>query len=404
MAAYIYKARDRSGQVVEGSIELSSKRAVVDQLAKQGCFPITITQQKKKFFGKKVWVKIKRVNNTEVILFSRRMAAMFRAGLNPNRCLNILVQQTHNKGLKKILRDLQVEINAGSSFADALSGHPEMFSKIYVNTVSIGEEGGNLEEVLQRLASFAQKQKNLKESIRSALLYPIIVLLVAVGVIVFLLSFVLPEFATVFERVNVSLPPVTQWMFRMSELVKTQWPIIMTIIIMSIFGMFAFIQTIPGRYFFDRFKLMLPIVGGLVRKVAILRLSRSLELLIRNGINIVRSFEIVSRSVGNVIIGKVLENVCINLRKGGNISTSLQESGEFPPMVVEMIAVGEETGDMEEMLIEISDSYEQEVEYSTKNLTSIIEPVLLVFMAAIVAFVAISMFLPMFDMIGVLEG
>ncbi|MFH0790903.1 MAG: type II secretion system F family protein [Candidatus Omnitrophota bacterium] len=404
MSKFIYKARDKSGQIVEGVLDLPTKRAVLEHLSKNNYFPTQIIQQRSSDLINRLCIRFKGTRLADTILFSRQLATMLRAGLNPTRSLNVLAHQTHSKPLKKAVLQIQADITAGNGLADALAQHPNIFSELYVNNVRVGEEGGNLEEVLKRLASYAQSQKELKERIKSALIYPITVLIVSMGVIAFLVTFVLPKFATVFERVHVPLPALTKWLFNTSRFVMAKWPLIVIGIMSFISAAVMFIQTSSGRYIFDKIKLKLPIFGELVRKVAILRFARSLEILIRNGVNIVRSFEITSRATGNVIINEALENVCLALRKGGTISKPLKDSKEFPLMVTEMIEVGEETGDLEEMLTEIAESFEEDVDRSTKNLTTLIEPILLVFLAGIVAVVALSLFLPMFKMIGVLEG
>ena len=243
MSVYVYKARDKSGQIVEGVLNLPNKRAVIDQLSNQGYYPTEVALQRKFDLFKQLLKQVKSVKLPDTIIFSRQLATMLKAGLTPNRSLNILSEQTQNRSLQKAIRQIQTEVSTGSSFADALSQHPRIFSELYVNTVQVGEESGNLEEVLKRLALYMQSQKELQDRVGSALVYPSVVLVITIGVLGFLVSFVLPKFAVVFARVKVPLPPLTRYLFDFSKFVGAQWLWILTSVGVVITGLFLFSQT-----------------------------------------------------------------------------------------------------------------------------------------------------------------
>lgn len=404
MPIYTYEARDKSGQKVNGQAEFSDEKSALEKLTQQGYFVTEINEGKGDSLGLKgILLAFRGVKKDAIILFSRQLATMLRAGLSLMTCLNVLIKQTEDFKLRSALVAIRNDINAGNSFAQSLSKHPAIFSEIYVNTIRVGEETGSLEEILNRLASFAEWQLNLESRIKGSLFYPAAVITVAIAVVIFLLTFVIPKFAALFSRMNVPLPLITTIMVNIGNFFLKWWILIFAGVIGAIVGIAMFIRTKKGRFIFDRLKFKIPIVGNLVNKVVMLRFSRSLEIMLRNGVNIIKSLEVVSKGVGNVLVAQVLDDVRLNVHKGGGMAEILKQSPYFPPMVVAMITVGEESGSLDQMLVDIADNYEQQVEYISRNLTTMIEPILLVFLAIVVGMVAASLFLPIFKFMKVLR-
>lgn len=403
MPIYIYEARNRDGQKIKSQIESSDKTTAIDKLSNDGYYVIKITQQTKKVVFKKKLFSFGKIKTETLILFSRQLATMLRAGIPLITSLSIIIKQTEEARLRKVVITIRDDINGGSGLAEALSKYPAIFSEIYVNTIRVGEETGNIEEILDRLASFAEWQGNFESRIKASLFYPVTVVIVAIGVVVFLLTFVLPKFAVVFAKVNVPLPLITKIMLNIGDFLRRWWVVIVIGIIGSITGLTMFKNTPRGRFFFDRLQFKIPIVKSLMGKVVILRFCRSLEIMLRNGVNILKSLEVVGNSVGNVVIEQVLNEVSLNIHKGGGVAEILRESVYFPPMVVTMIAVGEETGSLDSMLTEVADNYDRQIEYISRNFTMMIEPVMLIFLAVVVGLIAASLFLPIFQFMKVIK-
>lgn len=377
--------------------------AAIDKLSQDGYCVIKITPQTKKIVFKSNLFSFGKIKTETLVLFSRQLATMLRAGIPLIASLSIVIKQSEEIRLRKVVITIRDDINGGSSLADALSKYPAIFSNIYVNTIHVGEETGNIEEILDRLASFAEWQTNFESRIKASLFYPVTVVIVAIGVVVFLLTFVLPKFAVVFAKVNVPLPLITKIMLNIGDFLRKWWIGIVIGIISSITGLVMFKNTRKGRFFFDTLQFKIPIVKSLMGKVVILRFCRSLEIMLRNGVNILKSLEVVGKSVGNVVIEQVLNEVSLNIHKGGKITDVLRESVYFPPMVVTMIAVGEETGSLDRMLAEIANNYDRQIEYISRNFTVMIEPVMLIFLAVVVGLIAVALFLPIFQFIKVIK-
>lgn len=404
MPQYKYRARDLHGSQIQGVVEAPSLQELEDRLIQKRIYLIDAKEEKSGLFSKQVSIPfLNKVKTPHLILFTRQLAAMLRAGLPITRALATLFEQTQSAALKKAIEEIRGDIEKGSNFADALSHHPDIFSDLYISTIRVGEETGNMEEILDRIAGFLEREMDIKARVKGALLYPVVLLVVATGLITFLVTYVLPKFRKVFYSANVPLPLPTHLMFKLSEFVQNYWYAILVFTILIFFGFYIAAKNKKSRYFIDKFKLKLFLFGPLLRKVGVSRFARSLETLVRSGVDLGRSFQVIKGSIGNVVLEKVMDKIRENVMRGGSISEPLRRSKEFPPMISQMISVGEETGNMEDMLREVSESYDREVDFTIKMLTGILEPLLLVVMGGIVLFIALSLYLPLFKMAKVIQ-
>ena len=396
MPIYVWKARTRQGTLKKGEIEAINDQAVMAQLRSQLLMPVTVKEKPKdvteylKFF--KQGIKIR-----ELVIFTRQFATMIDAGLPLVQCLDILAEQNPNKRFKEIIRNVRQDVEQGATFAESLRKHPKPFDSLYVNLVQAGEVGGILDTILNRLAVYLEKADALARKVKGAMVYPTTVLVVAIGVVVLMLVKVIPVFAKMFEDFGGDLPGPTQMVISMSEFMQ-QW--IWLVLIILIGGAYAFFTARRKNPRFRRATdatfLKMPIFGPLLQKVAVARFTRTLGTMIASGVPILDGLEIVARTAGNMVIEEALMDVRSAISEGKTIAEPLQESGVFPGMVVQMIAVGEETGAMESMLSKIADFYDDEVDSAVDALTSLLEPVMMVFLGGTVGGLLIAMYLPIF--------
>ncbi|HEA47061.1 MAG TPA: type II secretion system F family protein [bacterium] len=398
MPTYTYKVRDKSGLVVTGTREAPNESVVADRLSDLGYYVISISLEKEAS-ETRLFTRRKKVGTQDIVTFTRQLATMIRAGMTFTVSLDTLSQQTENPTLKEIIVQLKKDVEGGLSFSDALAKHPKAFSELYVNMIRAGEAGGVLEEILERLIFIAEREGETRARLRAALTYPTIVVSVAVLVIGFLAVFVFPRFMTVFAAREVILPLPTRILLAVSNFVQSYWWVILGGALIIIFSFRGYYRTEGGGFIIDRIKLKIPIFGLLIKKLVVARFARILSTLHSSGVPILSALEIVERTIGNVVISRVIENVRTSVREGESIAEPLRISKVFPPMVVHMITIGEESGALDKMLTEVADTYDREVDYALKNVTAALEPILIVVMGIIVAFIALSLFLPYFDMI-----
>lgn len=407
MPVFIYEVKDPSGNLKKDSIEAANMRAAQDRLREQNYSIINIKEKPVSLAQADVmswYQKVRRVNEQAITVFSRQFATMINAGLAMVRCLDILSEQTEDKKLQQTLIQVRKDVEGGSTLSNALGKHPTVFSNLYTSMVKAGEMGGVLDEVLERLANFMEKDFSLKKKVKSALTYPLVILVMAVGIVFFLVTYILPTFVNLFEGMNLKLPLPTKILMAVTKGAKNPWIMGPSIIIL-IFVFIAvnrYIQTKTGRRQYDMFKLNIPVFGLLNRKVAISRFCRTLGTLLSSGVPIMQALEIVGRASGNEIIAITVAKIRESIREGESIATPLGASGMFPPMVTQMVAVGEETGNLDAMLSKVSDFYDTEVDYMIASLTSMLEPIMIVGMGAVVGFIVISVFLPLYQLIGTL--
>lgn len=398
MPAFAYKAVDASGRTVRNRMEAENEQAVVAKLREQA---LTVTDVKPlggslggKSFGKK------KLKPKSLVVFSRQFATMIDAGIPILRCLDILSGQCKDVTLKVALETVTADVKGGIALNEALVKHPMVFSKLYVNMIKAAEVGGILDQILDRLAGFLEYEADIRGKIKGAMMYPVMVLIFSVVMLFALFSFVLPKFKEIFEGMDVELPPVTAGLFAMGDFMQKAWWIIVVLFIAGWIGLKQYSRTPKGRYQMDYFKLKFPIVGELALKMAIARFTRTFGTLINSGVPMMRSLEIVGETLGNAVLADAVERTRSSIREGQKLSQPLANSGLFPSMVTTMIDVGEESGRLSEMLVKIGDFYDSEVEATVKGITSMIEPMLIIFMGGIVGFIAISVMTPIFKLVN----
>ena len=366
-------------------------------LKRQQISPTSITEKKKGFafpsFGGGVKAK-------ELVIFSRQFATMIDAGLPLVQCLEILGSQQENPAFKKVLIEVKVAVEGGSTFADALSKHPKVFDELYVNLIAAGEVGGILDTILNRLSGFLEKSEKLKGKIKAAMTYPTVVIIIASIIVTGLLVFVVPIFEKLFEGMGKGLPAPTQMVVNMSNAIKNYWYVIVGVIAGVIFGLKYAYTTPKGKRTMDSIFLKLPVVGDLIRKTSVARFTRTLGTMLSSGVPILEGLEIVAKTAGNEIIKEGIMKARVSLSQGKTLADPLIETKIFPGMVTQMISVGESTGALDAMLTKIADFYEDEVDAAVDALTSMIEPMLMAFLGVVVGGLVIALYLPIFQIAG----
>jgi type IV pilus assembly protein PilC len=393
MSVFVWEGKLANGSIKKGEIEAIDKAAAALILKRQRIIPTKLKSKPKdiSLFEKKVKTK-------EIVIFTRQFSTMINAGLPLVQCLDILSSQQPNPSFKKVTSQIKGDVEGGSTFADALSKHPKIFDSLYVNLVAAGEVGGVLDTVLNRLAVYMEKNESLKNKVKGAMTYPIIVLCVAFGVVAILMIFVIPTFSDMFKQFGSALPGPTQFIVNLSSFFRKFWWAMIGFIVALIFG-FKWIRTQEkGRFYTDKMMLRLPVFGPLIRKVAVAKFTRTLGTMISSGVPIMDGLEITSKTAGNMIIENAIRAVRTAIGEGRTMSEPLEQTGLFPGMVVQMIAVGEATGAMDQMLGKIADFYDEEVDTAVEALTSALEPMLMVFLGGIIGFVVVAMYLPIFKM------
>jgi len=405
MPSFAYQAKDSAGRSVNGIIEAENERVLRAKLREMNYFVTGISEKSSSVLQAdlgSVFGKMRGVSEQALVVFSRQFATMINAGLAMVRCLDVLSVQTEDKQLKDVITAVRKDVEGGSTLANSLAKYPKVFSALFVNMVRAGELGGILDEVLNRLATFLEKDYNLKKKVKSAMTYPMVILVMAVLIVLFLVTFIMPTFVSLFEGMNMKLPWPTKILIGVTTGIR-HWEvdlIIVAVIVIATILFRRYVATPAGRLQYDKFKLKLPVFGQLIRKVAISRFCRTLGALLQSGVPIMQALEIVGKASGNEVVAQTVARVRESVREGESIALPLQLSGLFPPLVTQMVAVGEETGNLDGMLAKIADFYDTEVEYMLASLTSLLEPLLILVMGFIVGFIVISVFLPLYQIIG----
>jgi len=405
MATYTYKARDRFGELVTGTLDGADERGIIENLDRLGYSVTEITPEEKLSFSlADISSRLQRITKQEVIIFTRQLATLLRTGMPLSPSLATICEQTVNKKLKSILEDIQQSVQAGESFSKSLSKYPKVFSELFISMVEVGEAGGLLDEVLDRLASLGTQELETYSRIKSALIYPIVLVLVAFIIVNFLIVGVLPKFVMVFRASQATLPIPTQIVLGLSWILRRLWiPILIGI---AVFGFWfrGYIQRPEGRFKFHSWLLTLPVFGQLYGKMQVARLSRSLAALTASGVPILQGLVVVEKTVTNMVAKRAIQGIHASITEGRPLVEPFKASGFFTPMVVQMISTGEKTGKLDQMLDEIASFYEPEIEYTVKNMTALLEPFMLLTMGVMVAFIALSVLLPIFNLIRVFRG
>jgi MSHA biogenesis protein MshG len=393
---FTYRARNISGELVTGTLQGKSPDDIAFELHDKGFTPVVIAPYKKK----KTLALLGRVSEEDLIVFSRQMATLIKAGISFIRCLDTLEEQTANKKLKAIIRELKVDLEGGSSFSSALAKFPRVFSPLYTGMVKVGEEAGVLDEILDRLATLLEHESVTKQRVKTAVRYPLIVVTTLTAAFFFLTAFVIPKFAVVYATSKAELPMPTQVLLMISSAVTNYWWLIIGGALALFFGARFYFRTTSGRWQYDRLKLRFPLIGSIVQKAVMARFARIFATLYRSGIPILHSLDVVTNTLGNLLIARAVDIIKEDVSEGSNLVAPMQRTGMFPPIVVQMVGVGEETGALDEMLNKVADYYDSEVEYSIRNLSTTLEPALLAILAGMILFLALGVFLPMWDMIS----
>jgi len=425
VARFNYIALDARGQEATGLVEAASTNAAISQLRQSGYFPTSVIEEAISPDGKEARLRTakmagttkarakrrlvlferKKVKSKILMIFTRQLATLIDSGLPLLRSLNVLLKQERDKLLKKTISKLADSVQSGSTFSDALALHPRVFNDLYVNMVKAGEVGGVLELVLTRLSEFQEKAAKIKNKIISAMVYPIIVMTMAVGILCFLLIFIVPKFESIFHEMlgDKPLPPVTQFVIGASGLVKDHGLVLLGVVVAAV-TVYKFIgRTRRGRFVIDSFKLRMPLFGNLNRKTAISRFARTLGTLVTSGVPILQALNITRETAGNAAIAVAISQVHDSVKEGESIVQPLEASRAFPPMVVSMVDVGEETGKLPEMLLKIADVFDDEVDNAVAALTSMLEPIMIVFLAVIVGTIVLALFTPLISIITGLQ-
>jgi type IV pilus assembly protein PilC len=395
---WVWEAKGRAGEVRKGVMEAATEAAVQERLKQQNLTPTKVKKKPKEMnisFGAPV-------TEAELVVFIRQFATMIDAGLPLVQCLEILSQQGENKAFNRILKDIKNSVEQGATFSDSLAKHPKIFDDLFVNLVRAGEVGGILDTILPRLAIYLEKRVKLKRQVRGALVYPLATLAIAIGVVVVLLTWVIPAFQAMFADFGGedSLPGPTQLVINISEGFLNNWYIFFALFLGVVFGIPWSYRQPAGREFWDKVSLQVPLIGPVMRKIAVARFTRTLGTLLASGVSILDALDIVGKASGNVVIEKGIKMTADRIREGRSMAEPLLETKVFPSMVVQMIGVGEQTGALDQMLNKIADFYEEEVDVAVAALTSLLEPIMMVVIGGIVGFMLIAMYMPIFDIAG----
>jgi type IV pilus assembly protein PilC len=431
MAKFNYVALDPKGKEISGVLESESSTAAVGRIREMGYFPTNVTEVGK-VPGKKAgktgptpasrgakptakkglgsielkFLSTGKVKGKVLTAFTRQLATLIDAGLPLLRGLDVLRKQEKNPTLKRTLQQLAESVEAGSTFSEALAQHPKIFNRLYVNMVRAGEAGGVLDVTLGRLADFQEKAQKIKNKVVSAMVYPSVIIFVAMSILIFLMTVIVPKFQVIFTDLleGKSLPPLTLFVLGVSNMVKNQYLLVAGVIAAMVIALKMISRTVKGRYYIDLFKLHAPVFGQLILKVSITRFARTLGTLISSGVPILQALNIVRETAGNAVIAQAVVRVHDSVKEGERIVEPLEASHVFPPMVISMVDVGEETGALPDMLIKVADVYDDEVDNAVGALTSLLEPIMIVFLAVVVGTIVVAMFLPLISIIGSLSG
>jgi len=403
MPIYRYVAKDKNGKSVTGSLETSTQSDLIAKLRKQELIIVSVNETKTK--GKQVALFSTggKVKLDDIVIFSRQLATMVNAGIPVVNALDILGEQIEHPQFKTIILKVKDDVETGSSLSDSLARHPKIFSNLFVSMVKAGESSGALDEILERVASYMEKTSALQKKVKAAMVYPAVVSSMAVIITTVLLVKVIPVFEGIYEGFGAELPKPTATLILISKLLKSYLIYIVGALGILVFFLSRYAKTEKGRLFIDRIVLKLPIFGILLRKVAVSKFTRTLSTLVKSGVPILNSLEIVGRTAGNKALEIAVDEVRNSIREGENIAGPLAKSKIFPPMVVRMVAVGEQTGELEKMLTKIADFYDEQVSTAVSGLTSMIEPLVIAFLGVVIGTIVVCMFLPIFKISSIVN-
>jgi type IV pilus assembly protein PilC len=397
---YSYRVRDRQGKIITGKLEADNETSVSQRLREMGYFVIGVEEEKISLRKKEMHIFKPKVKGKEITVFTRQFATMINAGLPLVKCLNILAEQTDSPVLTEVIADVQHEVEMGRSLSEALAKHPDTFKELYTSMVKAGEIGGVLDDVLLRIASTLESEDEIRRRIKAALTYPIAMFAISILLLVVMLVFVVPGFEKMFNDIGANLPFLTKIIMSISHfLVSWKGGLFIIALIIGFVYLRRWMKSPSGRKKVDTVKLKIPVFGSLFHKMSLSRFSRTLGTLVASGVPILQALEITSKTVGNVLMAEAVDNVRAGVKEGDSIARPLGQSPLFPPMVTQMLAIGEETGALDTMLNKVSDFYDSEVAATVEALTSLLEPLLIVFLGVVVGTIVIALYMPIFSLI-----
>jgi type IV pilus assembly protein PilC len=401
MPSFVYVARESaSGREIRNSVDAATEQAAIAALLNRNMLVLSIQEK----VGKQGRTSGGRVGLADLVIFTRQLATMIDAGLAMVQSLQALADQTTNKVMRDVIRDVCARVESGDSFSEALQKHPKAFSRLYVCMVAAGEKGGLLAEILARLAVYLENTARLRKKVKSAMMYPTVVTIVAILITIFLLVKVVPVFGEIFTSFNATLPAPTLYLIKISNIVKKYLILFALAGGAAGYGWFYFIKTPTGRWFWDSRRIKLPIFGSIAHKICLARFTRTLASLVRSGVPILEVLQIVAQTVGNVVMEKAVKTAAVDIERGESISTALGKHPIFPSMIIRMVTAGEQTGKIDNMLERIADFLDEEIETTLSGLTALIEPILIVFLGVVVGGMVICMFLPIFKLPEIVNG
>lgn len=404
MAQFSYRGRDQSGELVSGSVDATSSESVAGQLMDNGITPIAIEQSKEpvKFAMPQLWQR--KISLEELIIFTRQMHSLTRAGVVMNRAFRGLSQSVNNDRLREILADIERSLNSGISLSVSMRRHEDVFNNLYVSIIQVGENSGRLDSAFKQLVQYLELEKDTRRRVSSAVRYPIFVFSAIAIAVVVLNIYVIPVFAELFAKFNSELPLPTRILIATSSFFVNYWPWLLAFLITAIFALRYYLQTPEGELRWDRRKIRLPLIGGILERATLARFGRSFALMLKSGVPLMQALDLCAQAVGNSYLAQKVRGMREGVQRGESLLRTAANSEMFTPLVLQMIQVGEETGQVDDMLEEVALFYEEEVDYDLKNLSSYIEPILIVCIAGLVMMLALGIFLPMWDMMSVMQG
>jgi MSHA biogenesis protein MshG len=409
MPSFQYRARDQEGKAITGLLDGEDRTSVAEQILRLGYIPVEIKVKEKERKAKKGaaanWADrlMRRVSANEIIYFNRQLALVLGAGVPLLSCLRLMAKQAANDRLRDILMGISDDIEGGTDLSEAMAAYPSVFSSVYVHMVRAGEASGQLEATLKRIAALQEYELENKHRVKAATRYPKLVVIVLVVAFFVMVSFVIPTFAKIFEDFGSQLPLPTRMMIALNNFIQHYWAVSIAGIVLIVVAILWWVRTKPGRYWYDWLKVHMPIFGPLISKFLLSRFSRIFATLNASGLPIMQTLEISTETIGSVYYAGALRKVSEEVKRGENLSDALSRFGIFPPLLHQMVTVGENTGKLDEVLGKVSDYYDQEVDYAIKQFATLIEPVLIMFLAGVVLFFALSIFLPMWDLLHVIQ-
>ncbi len=404
MPVYAYKGLSSAGRQISGVVDAENPKGARIRLRQDGIFPTDLVEEKRKDASAaaaaslNLSIYFERVSAQELALLTRQLSTLVGAGLPLVECLSALIEQVENSRIKRSLTQIREQVTEGVALADALKAHPKLFSDLYTNMVRAGEASGALDVVLLRLADYTESSAALRDKVRSALTYPMVMAVAGASIMLFLLAYVVPTITKIFTENQAKLPLMTTILLAISGFMQQYWWLVVGVILTIVISIRVSLRTPAGRMRFDRYVLQLPYFGKIIKKVALARFSRTLSTLLTSGIPLLTSLDIVKNVVSNLVLSQAIEDARASIREGQSIAPPLKKSGLFPAMLIHMIAVGEKSGELEQMLSRAADAYDREVETSVSSLTSILEPMMILFGGGVVLFIVMAILLPIFSM------